>query len=438
MRASRESIAAEAAVGDEAPGVTAPDASLRTLLANSIGWAAAAKVVSNFGATLRYFIFARLLRPFDFGVFGAAWFCGMLLRLVIDPNFEVALIAQDEDVYSYLDTLWATMLIRSAVIAVILVAAAKPLAQFFKIPNQYLVFYAAGLLPFLPALQSPASTAIITRNLDFHISLVLNIGEIASSTVFGLVAIFCWNDWRGLVAASYAGHIARSALTYWFFPYRPRLNFDRKRARRLFRYGRWVTLRRIAQFAARDLGNLTVGHVLGAQALGEYQMALRLGELPASEIGETASMVAFPLAARRRSDPKAASRLLLLGSIAVLATGLVYAALVLYGGAALISITAGPKWLGAVGPFRVLCLYGLFSGLLAVGRSVLDGLNQPDKSFWIGMANAGALAIAIYPLTLRWGTDGAAVAVAGAAGASLAVLYWLYVKAQSGLHTTAN
>jgi O-antigen/teichoic acid export membrane protein len=326
------------------------------------------------------------------------------------------------------------MLIRSTMIAVILIAGAKPLAGFFKIPNDYLVFYAAAFVGFLQALKSPASTAIITRNLTFHISVVLSVGEMAASAIVGVVAIFYWNDWRGLIAANYAGHIARNALTYWFFPYRPRLHFDRKRARQMFSYGRWITLRSIAQFVARDLGNLAVGHILGAQALGEYQMGLRLGE-PATQVGETASMVLFPLAARERNDPRATSRLLLIGSIAVIAIGLVYAVLATYGATEIISLTAGRRWLGAVGPFRLLCLYGMFSGLLSVGRSVLDGLNQPDKSFWVTIVNAGALALMIYPVTLRWNTNGAAIAVTGSAAIALGVLYWLYIKSQLRLRT---
>jgi O-antigen/teichoic acid export membrane protein len=437
MRTSRDSIQpGTSGAGDQSLRVAEPATSLWTLLAQSISWVAAAKGFSGGAAMLRTVIFARLLRPYDFGVFGAAWFWGVLIRLIIDPNFETALVAQDEDMHSYRDTVWTTMLFRSVVIAVIFTVAAKPLAQFYKIPNDYRVFYAAGLLAFVMALKSPVSTPMIERNLHFHIQLMLNIGEMVSSIVFGLVAIIYWNDWRGLVASSYAGHIARGALSYWFFPYRPHLSFDRQRARRLFGFGRWITLRRVAQYAARDLGNLTVGHVLGAQALGEYQMALRLGE-PAAEIGETASMVAFPLAARYRSDPKAVTRLLLFGSIAVIVPGLVYTALVTYRGAALISVTAGPKWLGAVMPFRTLCLYGLFSGLLTVGRSVLDGLNRPHESFWISIANAGILAVAIYPMTVRWGTNGAAIAVSGAAAISIPVLYWLYARARSEHHTAS-
>lgn len=431
LKMSRSSIRADAPnIGDQSSSDLKSAPSLWALLAQNVSWVAAAKGFSSGAAMLRTVLFARLLRPYDFGVFSAAWFWGVLIRLIIDPNFETALVAQDEDMHSYRHTVWTTMLFRSAVIAVLFIVAARPMAHFYKIPNEYRVFYAAGFLAFVMALKSPISTAMIERNLHFRISLLLNVGEMVSSIVFGLAAILYWNDWRGLVVSSYAGHIARGALTYWFFPYRPRINFDRQQARRLFRFGRWITLRRVAQYVARDLGNLTVGHLLGAQGLGEYQMALRLGE-PAAEIGETASMVSFPLAARYRSDPNAVTRLLVLGSIAVLIPGLLYAGLVMYGGAELISLTAGPKWLGAVIPFKTLCLYGLFSGLLTVGRSVLDGLNRPHESFWISIANAGILTVAIYPMTIRWGTNGAAIAVSGAAAMTIPLLYWLYARARS-------
>ena len=45
---------------------------LSALVLSSIGWIGAARIVTGVGGVLRYLIFARLLRPFDFGVFGAA------------------------------------------------------------------------------------------------------------------------------------------------------------------------------------------------------------------------------------------------------------------------------------------------------------------------------------------------------------------------------
>jgi O-antigen/teichoic acid export membrane protein len=396
---------------------------LKTLLMRSLAWAGAAKGVTSLGTSLRFLIFARLLTPYDFGVMGAANFCELLLNVIFNPSFEVALVAQSGDIGPYLDTLWATMLVRATVMAALLIAAAKPLAACFRIPHDYAAFYAVAGLAFSPALKSPGSTALLARNLDFHISVVLNSAEFVSSLVVGVAAILYWHDWRGLFAALYAGDIARVALTYWFFPYRPHFRFDPAKARTMFTFGRWATLRSVAKFAAKNIDKLAVGHMLGARALGEYQMAFRFGELPASEFADIASMVSFPLVARHSRDPQTCKRLLTWSSLTVLAGGLGYLLFALAAGPMFMSMTVGAKWLGAFPLFKVLCLYGLLCGLTAVCCSVLDGLNQPEKSFSISLLNTAVLALAIYPLTLLWGAMGAAVAAVIAIAAPLPLLY---------------
>jgi O-antigen/teichoic acid export membrane protein len=412
--------------------------SLRSLVSKSAGWVLAGDGIFQVGATVRYLIFARRLRPFDFGVFAAAWSCGTLLRSMTDPGYDQALVVRDGEPDCYLDTVWTTMLIRAAVIAAIMIAAAKPLAVFFKMPEEYPVFYLAGFVTFLSGLRSPASTALISRKLDFHILLVLNSADIATSTILGVAAIFVWHDWRALVAANYASHLVRSGLSYWFFPYRPRLRLDRERSREMFGYGRWITLRRITEIVSRDLGNLVVGHVLGAQPLGEFQMALRLGELPAVEAGATASVLLFPLAARRRRSARDVRRLVAFGSLAVAAVGIVYAAAIFGIGSTAISFALGSKWLGSLAPMRWLCVYGLVAGLLAVGRSVLDGVNLPHRSLVLSLINLGALGVTIYPLTTAWGTVGAALAFACAAAISLAALCFIYASSHTDLSHRAG
>lgn len=429
MNAASRASAGLTPAAAEAGQVEGTAPALRRTLLRSLSWIGVARAVSGLGALARYVIFAQLLAPFDFGVVAAASFFEVLFQSIANPNFERALVAEPEAVEPYLDTVWLAMLVRGAMVAAALALLARPLASVFKIEASHQVFLIVAPMALLIALKSPGSTGRIYRGLDFQVSLALNFAEMVASLAGGLAGIWYWHDWRGLVAAMYAGHLVRTGLSYWYYPYRPRLHFDRARARRMFMYGRWITARSVVEFAARNLDSLAVGHLLGPGALGEYQMAFRAGELPAVEVASGLGMVSFPIVARVAAGREATNRLFMLAAGAVAVFGIGYASLIWRFGPALIAATLGGQWLGALAPLRLLCLYGLLQGLINLGSDFLDGLNAPGSSLQLTLISAATLAILVYPLTVSLGASGAALAIAISAAAPVPRMLSLYTRA---------
>jgi len=403
----------------------------KAIIAQSLGWVVAARLVSSVGGVIRYVIFARLLGPFDFGVFGAATLAEGFFRTLTDPSFNRAVVPQVGEIESFLDTIWLTMMVQGSVVALALIIAARPLAAFFKIGDAHHVFMAIVPMALLVSLQSPAANGRISRNLDFRILYQLDLADLLASVIVGGSAIVWLGDWRGLIAAVTAGQAARAALTYWYFPYRPRMKLNLSKARHLFRFGRWVMLRRLADFAAGNLDNLIVGHILGARPLGEYQLAFRLGGLPCSEVSLTTGVVIFPLVARGKSNRELPRRIFLLATVAVVLVGVTYAILVNHWGWLLLSFTVGDHWLEALGPLKLLCWYGCARGVIVVGTHVLDGLNKPFYSFRVTLLSTLLLAVFIYPLTSAFGTVGAAWAALISVALPSAVMFRLYLTASA-------
>lgn len=383
--------------------------SIRSAFIRGVGWAGLARVVAAALSMLRYVVFARLLDPRDFGVVGAAAFAMGVLSSVTSPSFNQALIQQDDDVEPYLDTAWTSAVVIALGVMLIMIAAAHPLADFFQQPHDYRVFWALSPFVLLSAMQSPG-VAVYYRRLDFRIMLSLNVAELATAFAVGLAGILYWHDWRGLVAGMLAGQAARTAVTHWYFPYRPRLRFDAARARSMFRFGRWMTGQSIAALVSRQVDNLAVAHLMGPTALGEYQMAFRAGELPAGELAHSMGLVSFPLSARLRGRPRERARMLAGISAIVFAGGAAYAAVIFFWGANIVRIALGPRWLGAVAPLEILALYGMFQGLLAVFRYFLDGAGTPKGSFQVTTMRAIAMGALVFPLTIWDGTRGTAAA----------------------------
>ncbi len=384
------------------------EAVLKTFF-TGLSWTAAARGFSSIGTALRYVIFARLLKPFDFGVIGSAQLIFTAISAATNPRIGSSLVQQEDEIEPYVDTLFTTYVVRGLIIGLILIVFARPLGAFFHLGDAYRVFWAMVPLAILQSIQSPR-LASLYRRLDFHFVTILNVSEVAASLIFGLMAVLYWRDWRGLVCSMLVGAAVRVILTYWLFPFWPRLGFSMVRAKAMLPFGLWFSFGMLCDFAAKQLDNLVVGRLLGPGALGIYQMAFRAGEMPVLEFTTAATVVTFPMVARMREDSRARARLFWSVTALVTLVGLGYVAFIFAFGQKVVLRLFGPAWMHAVTPLRVLCIYGLLQGLLAVGRTFLNGLGKPERSVIASATRVGVLAIAIYPFTVWHGTTGAAVA----------------------------
>ena len=408
VEAAPEMTAADASDRQEETSLKLREALLKTFV-TGLSWTAAARGLSSIGTAARYIVFVRLLKPFDFGVIASATLVCTALSAVTDPRMGQALIQQDDRIDPYLDTLFTTYLVRSLIIGLMLVVFSRPLGNFFHLGDAYTVFWAIAPLPILQSIQSPRLISLY-RRLDFHFVTILNVSEVAASFIFGLMAVLYWRDWRGLVFSLLAGAAVRLVLTYWLFPHWPRLGFSTAHAKTMLSFGLWFSLGVLCDFIAKQLDNLTVGHLLGPGALGNYQMAFRAGEMPVAEFTMSTSLVTFPMVARLRKDRHARVRLYWSVVGVVAAVGLAYAAFIFAFGSQVVLWLFGPAWIHAVNPLKVLCIYGIVQGILVVGRSFLMGLGKPERYVIVAATRAAVLAIAIYPLTAWHGPVGAAAA----------------------------
>src|ERR1700676_4705979 len=361
-----------------------------------LSWTVAARGLTAVGTALRYVVFVRLLKPFDFGVIASATLVCAALSAVTEPRMGHALIQQTDSIDPYLDTLFTTAFVRSLIIGMILVFCCRPLGAFFHLGDAYTVFWAIAPLPIFRALQSPRVISLY-RRLDFHMISILNVSEVVASFIFGLIAVLYWRDWRGLVFSMLAGAAVQAILTYWLFPHRPRLSFSVAHAKTMLSFGLWFSAGVLCEFIAKQLDNLAVGRLLGPGALGSYQMAFRAGEMPVEEFTMAASVVTFPMVARLRGDRAARTRLLLSIMAVVAVAGGTYTAIIFAFGPSIVLRLFGPAWIHAVSPLKVLCVYGLLQGFVVVGRSFLTGLGKPDRYVIAAATRAVVLAIAIYP-----------------------------------------
>jgi len=71
-------------------------------------------------AFVKILVLARILSPFEFGVFGIAMLFLSLLEIISETGVNIFLIQEEDNIDSFLDTAWVVSILRGLFIAIIL------------------------------------------------------------------------------------------------------------------------------------------------------------------------------------------------------------------------------------------------------------------------------------------------------------------------------
>jgi len=388
-------------------------------------WVFALRITRRILGMGRTIILARLLAPSDFGLMGIAGLAMSTLDIFSRTGFGTALIQKKEDTDKYLNTAWTISVLRGVVLFAILFFSAPLIAVFFKNAEVTPILKVIAISFLLGGLTN-IGIIYFQKELDFGKQFIYQLSRtIASISVSITLAFILRNVWV-LVYAMLAGGIVGLVTSYSLHPYRPKISLDTKKIKDLFSFGKWMLGSSIIIFLATQGDDAFLGKVLGVTALGFYQMAFNLSNMPVTEITHVISQVAFPAYSRLQDDlsklKEAYLKILqlttfismpLAAGIFILAPDLTW-------------ILLGQKWMPMAPALRVLAISGLIRSVTAVGGALFLGIGKPNEDFRMNVLRVLTLAISIYPLTKIWGITGTSLSVVLAIFATIPV--WLKVS----------
>jgi len=366
-------------------------------------------VQQTFGLT-RTIVLARLLSPEDFGLFGIALVTLSALDTFSQTGFKQALIQKKGDIEPYLDTAWSLGIIRGLLIAAILFFAAPYAALFFKAPPAELILKVIGISLILQSLTN-ITVIYFEKELEFHKFFYYQfIGTIVDVIVAISAAILFRSVWA-LILGLLAGNLTRCIISYLIDPYRPRFYLNVLKAKELFKFGKWILGSSVLVFLLTQGDDLFVGKLLGATALGFYQVAYKLSNLPATEISQVISQVSLPAYSKIQDNvPKLrAAYLKILQITAFLSfpvAGLIYTLAPDF-----TKLFLGAKWMPIVPTMRVLACRGIIRSLVGTISPLFISIGKPSIVTKLQAIQTILLYILIYPLTLHWHITGTSLAV---------------------------
>lgn len=373
-------------------------------------WVGVSSAVWNLMSLIRSIVLARLLTPEIFGIWAICMTLNRGLTVFSETGFASALIQRQDRAEEARDTAFTLLILRGAMLCLITIAAAPLFSGFYEIDILQPLISVIAIAFFISGFHN-INTILQQKELRYHRLALLDQLTIVLGFVFVVTAAYYYrNAW-----ALAAGHVFTAAVTvvlsYLIIPGRPRLAFNKKLARELFHYGKFVGAAGIVIFITLELDNLVIGKVLGMEALGLYAVAYMLANLPATQLAKVISGVMLPAYSKLQSDIPAlrAAYQRTLAFVSMLTIPATVGLGVL--APQIVGVIYGEHWMPAVDTLRVLAAFGCLRSIGVLSGYMYNAMGKPKISFYFTLIKLVIIAATIYPFTVAYGIIGAAIAV---------------------------
>lgn len=318
-------------------------------------------------------VLAKVLEPAEFGILAIAALAYNILSAINELGTADALTYLPDGVEEAARTALSLVIATGLALMALTWVSAPTIASFFHSPHAIFVIRGfAVCLPFDASAQVPIGR--LTRALDFRRRAATD----SLPSIFGglvtIAVVAGGYPLGGLVAGQIAGAVANTVIAFLLGP-RCLPGWDPVLARRLLKYGGYLTAADLVNLGLLNVDYIVVGHILGPVALGLYSLAYRICYMPYLAISVVANGAAFPYYCRlpsREAVGRASENAISLINAVVIPW---FAGLVLFAGHI---IMLGSKWEPAVGAVRLLAVYGFFLSLILSVLQVLKAVGHAN------------------------------------------------------------
>jgi O-antigen/teichoic acid export membrane protein/SAM-dependent methyltransferase len=369
----------------------------RTLAARGALWLS----VGSWGAkgmqTVVLLVLARALAPSEFGILAIAALTYNVLQAVNTLGIGDALTYLRDQIEEASRTALTMLLVTGLLLMGATWAVAPQIASFFHSPAATFVLRGFALaIPFDAAAQVPIGR--LTRSLSFSRRAVTDTLPSVIGAVVTIAVVVAGYPLIGLVAGQIAGSVTNFAVATFLGP-RCLPGWSTMVARRLLRYGAYLSAADVVNLGLLNVDYIIVGHVLGPVALGYYSLAYRICFMPYLSIAVVANGAVFPYYCRlpsTQAQARAAE-----STISVINALCVpwFAGLLLF--ASDIALL-GHKWIPATGAVRFLAVYGFFLSLVLSALQIFKATGRSDLVFLSRGLHLAVLTVVLL-LTVRHG-----------------------------------
>jgi PST family polysaccharide transporter len=363
-----------------------------------------AKFAINMATTV---ILARLLPPHDFGLLAMVASVMGLLRIFKDAGLSSATIQKEDITHAQVSNLfWVNMAI-SAVLALIMAAAAPVIAWFYREPE--LIGITLWLsLTFLLSGSTVQHQALLVRQMRFKAVAVIEVGCMAAGLLAGVIMALLGCGYWSLVGLNLAMEGAGFLLSWSLSSWRPQLPKRNSGTRPLLNFGVSMTAGSAVAILSQSVDTILLGRFYGSDAVGLYSRAMALLMRPLQQLIMPVGSVFRPALSRLQGEPDRYRRAFMQLYEAMALVGFVTAGLFLAVSRPMTLVLLGPKWVDTSPIFGAFALAALFVPL-AYSCSWLVVSQGRGKDFVLMSTINSAITVASFFIGLPFGPVGVAM-----------------------------
>lgn len=372
-------------------------------------------------------ILARLLAPEDFGLFTmAVVFMGMLTAFS-EMGIQLIVIREQNPEPHYYDTAWTMSFIQQTLVALIMLAGAPAVADYFKDPRVADVVRFMSLIAFITAFRN-IGVVLMQKELMFRRFFEYRVYTRISRFVIAVPIAYMLRSYWALAISMTIGALIEVFYSYRMHPYRPRFSLRGWRAFTSFAF--YITGIRIVQYFNKRTDIMILGRLADSAQLGLYNMSIQVSRMVTSDFIGTVNQALFPGYAKLAGEPDKLGPAYL-GSIGAVTALLVPLGIGLSAVAAdFVRVVLGSQWDTTVPLVQWLALLAVGEGLLeVVGNQILIVIHRESTNLKLAGFRLAAVVAGVGYAAYTWGT--------GAIAAAVTIISWCMVPVFFGVVSRA-
>lgn len=392
-----------------------------------ISWLGAFRAFSRALSFLRTVIVARVLLPYQFGIYGIATLILALIEILTETGINVFLIQNKENSEKYINTAWIVSIVRGFLISIVIIASARFVSDFFKNPEVVPLLMSISIVSFVRGFINP-SVVKFQKELNFNKEFYYRSSIFLVETLFSILLVIIMKNPIALIYGLIAGAFFEVTISFKFVNPKPNFNFNGKIFNEIVSRGKWITSSSILSYLFQNGDNVIIGRVLGTGPLGIYDMAYNISMLPINEISDIVARVTFPVYVKISEERKRLRTAYLKTSIITVLFVTPLLLIFLFFPQQLILLFLGPNWVNAEDLLRILAVSAFMNTLSSPTGAVFFAVGKQKYLSILTGISLVTMIVLIIPFINKFGLAGGAIAVVIGSAAALPFQIYFLIK----------
>lgn len=322
-------------------------------------------------------VMARILAPREFGMLAIMLVFVNVGNVLVQSGLNTAIV-QSKDVgeKDFSTVFWMSLAV-SVVLYVVVFLSAPAVASFYRMPRVVWPLRALVLVLIVNAYNS-IQEAIVARDLQFNKTFRATITAGGVSGALGISAALAGFGIWALVVQQIAQQVVKCIALAKQIPWRPRLEFDGRRAVVLFRFSWKLLVSGIMDQLYQSLSDLIIGRVFTSTDLGYVSQGKKYPQALGVMLDGAIQPVMLSAVSRVQEDVSNVKRLARRGLKT--STYLIVPSMTLFAILApqLVRLLLGAKWLPSVPFLQMYCFVYALLPIHTTNLQVLNGMGRSD------------------------------------------------------------